>query len=182
MRLVETPVTDPDAQLLLTHYFAHRATDFPAQLGTYAVKFPDPTQFVPPIGVFLVARDDAQEPLGCGGIRSLPAADRHRLARGNAGADAQLLAQGDADADAAGAVYEVKHVWLEPGARGQGWAGILMRELEARALAFGADTVVLDTNSSLTDAARLYARLGYEGIEPYNDNPNATNWYRKSLA
>ena len=40
---------------------------------------------------------------------------------------------------------------------------------------------MLDTNASLESAAALYRRSGYVSIAPYNDNPNATNWYRKTL-
>ncbi|RFA11854.1 hypothetical protein B7R21_10895 [Subtercola boreus] len=170
MRLVETTVTDPDAQLLLGHYFASRADGFPPELGTYRVTFPDPTRFVPPHGVFVVLRGDvvlrgevvrpgyADVPLGCGGIRRLDTPDDETP------------------------TFEVKHVWLEPPARGQGWAGILMQHLEDRAKSLGAAAVVLDTNASLLGAAKLYTRRGYENIPAYNDNPNATNWYRKALA
>ncbi|RFA20820.1 GNAT family N-acetyltransferase [Subtercola boreus] len=172
MHLVERPVTAPDAHLLLTHYFTSRELDFPRALGTYRVTYPDPAQFVPPAGVFLVATDDTGEPVGCGGIRMLPASDRARLPERGVAGSAH---------NAPTPVYEVKHVWLEPAARGQGWASILMAALEDRARAFGADTVVLDTNASLASAARLYARLGYGGVGPYNDNPNATNWYLKRL-
>ena len=56
-----------------------------------------------------------------------------------------------------------------------------MEELERRARALGATELVLDTNRSLEAAGALYARLGYERIAPYNDNPNATDWYRRSL-
>ena len=28
----------------------------------------------------------------------------------------------------------------------------------------------------------MYAELGFVQIEPYNDNPNATRWYRLELA
>ena len=58
----------------------------------------------------------------------------------------------------------------------------LLAELEDRALAFGATEVVLDTNASLEAAGSLYRRAGYVDVEPYNDNPNATNWYAKRLA
>ncbi|RFA14409.1 hypothetical protein B7R22_09220 [Subtercola boreus] len=153
MHLVETPVTDPDAQLLLEHYFASRGDGFPPELGTYRVTFPDPTKFLPPHGVFVVLRGEGDVPLGCGGIRRLD-----------------------------DATFEVKHVWLEPAARGQGWAGILMQHLEDRAKSLGAAAVLLDTNASLLGAAKLYARRDYENIPAYNDNPNATNWYRKDLA
>jgi ribosomal protein S18 acetylase RimI-like enzyme len=65
--------------------------------------------------------------------------------------------------------------------RGRGWGSLLLAELEARARQFGATEMVLDTNSSLEAAGALYQRSGYEDVPPYNDNPNATNWYRKKL-
>jgi hypothetical protein len=57
----------------------------------------------------------------------------------------------------------------------------LLAELERRAIGFGATESVLDTNASLTAAAGLYHSSGYRSIPPYNDNPNATNWYAKRL-
>ncbi|UFS60140.1 GNAT family N-acetyltransferase [Subtercola endophyticus] len=157
MRLRETAVTSPDAVRLLTEYFESRELGFPTNQGAYKVTFPPPEHFVPPAGVFVVIDSDEGVPVGCGGIRRI-AASELGLVR-----------------------YEVKHVWVEPEYRGHGWAAALMADLEARASAFGADEVVLDTNASLEAAARLYARSGYRPIEPYNDNPNATNWYAKTL-
>jgi hypothetical protein len=40
---------------------------------------------------------------------------------------------------------------------------------------------VLDTNASLAAAGGLYRSSGYVDIPPYNENPNATNWYLKTL-
>ncbi len=40
---------------------------------------------------------------------------------------------------------------------------------------------MLDTNDSLAAAGALYRSAGFERIPPYNDNPNATAWYRKPL-
>jgi ribosomal protein S18 acetylase RimI-like enzyme len=54
-------------------------------------------------------------------------------------------------------------------------------ELEARAVGLGARQIVLDTNASLEAAQGLYRTTGYEDIPPYNDNPNATNWFAKRL-
>ena len=45
----------------------------------------------------------------------------------------------------------------------------------------GRPSVVLDTNASLEAAGNLYRRAGYVDVAPYNDNPNATNWYAKRL-
>jgi ribosomal protein S18 acetylase RimI-like enzyme len=41
--------------------------------------------------------------------------------------------------------------------------------------------VVLDTNSSLTEAITMYERTGYESIERYNENPYALRWFAKTL-
>ena len=40
---------------------------------------------------------------------------------------------------------------------------------------------MLDTNASLEAAGGLYKSAGYVDIEPYNANPNATNWYGKRV-
>jgi GNAT superfamily N-acetyltransferase len=77
--------------------------------------------------------------------------------------------------------FEAKHLWLQPQVRGRGWGSLLLAELERRAREFGASEMVLDTNASLEAAGQLYQRSGYEDVPPYNDNPNATNWYRKRL-
>ena len=154
-------VTDSVAQAMLTEYFASRAETFPAAQGTYLKRPAAPGQFEPPHGVFLIVSDDSgAEPAdaGCGGIRAL------------------------APSPSGAARYEVKHVWVRPEFRGRGLGAELLAELEQRARQFGAAEVVLDTNTSQAAAARLYARSGYREIAPYNDNPNATTWYAKSLS
>jgi GNAT superfamily N-acetyltransferase len=160
-------VTDVGALTLLTQYFSDRESSFPSSQGSYQTTFPSPEQFVPPRGVFLlVSGEDSGSAgaagasvtyVGCGGIRRIEDA-----------ADNSVR-------------FEVKHLFLQPAARGRGWGSALLRELERRAKEFGADEVVLDTNASLEAAGLLYTRSGYENVPPYNDNPNATNWYRKRL-
>ncbi|MFB2598594.1 GNAT family N-acetyltransferase [Herbiconiux sp. P17] len=157
MRIRTGDVTAAPERALLDAYFAFRAAAFPQAGGPYTVSYPSPVDFDGVNGVFLVVEDDDGTPVGCGGIRML------------------------ADADAGVVRFEVKHVWLSPDTRGRGWAGLLMAELEHRARTFGATELVLDTHDSLDGAARLYARLGYEQIPAYNENPNATRWYRKVL-
>lgn len=193
----ESPVDEPGAHALLEEYFTSRELGFTGA-HPYHVAFPQADDFVPPQGVFLVVEDEvlqrnpaartelviesgelvveAVDPahqddsadsasasdsssadVGCGGIRRLPAGE------------------------SGGIRYEVKHLWLQPSVRGRGLSRLLMTELENRAVAFGATELVLDTNSSLEAAAALYRSSGFVGIEAYNDNPNATNWYRKSL-
>lgn len=146
-----TPVTDPDAHALLAEYFAMRAAGFDPAAGAYRTVFPDPARFTLPAGVFLVV-DDGSSPVGCGGIRML---DAHRA--------------------------EVKHLYLRDAVRGRGWGRILLAELERRAIELGAIEVVLDTNAALAAAGTLYHTSGYVAIAPYNDNPNATDWYAKRL-
>jgi GNAT superfamily N-acetyltransferase len=166
----ESSVEEPGAHALLTEYFTSRELGFTGE-HPYHVAFPKPADFVPPQGVFLVVTEEelivdggelVVEPVGsdvgCGGIR--------RIAAGAEG----------------GIRFEVKHLWLQPKVRGRGLSRHLLAELESRALAFGATELVLDTNASLEAAAGLYRSTGFVGIEPYNDNPNATNWYRKALA
>ncbi|MDR6868658.1 GNAT superfamily N-acetyltransferase [Microbacterium resistens] len=143
---------DPSARELLTEYFAARAAEFPG--GTYSPVFPGANAFAPPDGVLLLVRD-GERIVGCGGIRRLP---------------------GDA------VRFEVKHVFLRAETRGRGWGRLLLDELESRAREWGAQDLVLDTHHTLEAAGHLYRRSGYVEIEPYNDNPNATRWYRKALS
>jgi GNAT superfamily N-acetyltransferase len=151
----EVPVDAEAAQQLLTEYFHSREITFVS--GTYQVTFPDAAMFVPPAGVFLVAEDESG-PIGCGGIRAIAASPT-------------------------GAVrFEVKHLFLRPSTRGKGYGRALLTELERRAREFGAEELVLDTNDSLAAAGGLYRSSGFTPIEPYNDNPNANVWLRKTLA
>ncbi|MDP9027818.1 MAG: GNAT family N-acetyltransferase [Actinomycetota bacterium] len=147
---------DDDAHELLRDYFGMRTETFPDGLGAYHTVFPDPGQFVPPAGVFLVV-DDELGAVGCGGVRMLAP-----------------LSSGVQRA-------EVKHLYLRDRARGKGWGRELLAELEARAVGLGAREIVLDTNASLEAAQGLYRTTGYVDIPPYNENPNATNWFAKQL-
>ncbi|HEY0259290.1 MAG TPA: GNAT family N-acetyltransferase [Lacisediminihabitans sp.] len=148
-------VDDAVAQQLLGEYFASRELGFVGS-GGYRVAFPEAGRFVPPSGVFLVVESDGAD-VGCGGIRLIEPSETGRTR------------------------FEVKHLWLRPEARGHGHGRALLTELERRARDFGADELVLDTNSSLEAAAGLYRSSGFVGIPAYNDNPNATNWYLKAM-
>ncbi len=145
-----TPVSDATARLLLTEYFAFRASAFPVPAG-YLTVYPDPAAFRTPSGVFVVVREFG-EAVGCGGVRRL-----------------------------VGARFEVKHLWVRPLARGRGLGRALLYELERRAVALGAEELVLDTHSGLEAAGELYRSSGYEHTDAYNQNPNATDWYLKHL-
>jgi len=120
--------------------------------GVYRRTPPEAAAFVPPRGEFLVVFDDDDVAVGCGGVRML-SEDRG----------------------------EIKHLWLDPSTRGRGWGRTLLIELEARSVGLGARVVVLDTNATLAAAQALYRSSGYDEVEPYNDNPNATHWFAKPL-
>lgn len=156
MTLRSSPVDAPDAHELLDEYFRSRTEGFALQGVAYRTSFPDPAAFVPPAGVFVVLDDEDGVAQGCGGIRLIPAGPL-------------------------GTRYELKHLYLRPVTRGRGWGRLLVEDLERRAREFGAAELVLDTHHSLEAAGALYARTGFTSIEPYNDNPNASRWYGKSL-
>jgi GNAT superfamily N-acetyltransferase len=119
--------------------------------STRAVPVTD-DDFDPPNGVFLVVRDQGGAAVGCGAVR--------------------LLA-----ADTA----EVKRMWVSPIVRGRGAGWALLEALEAAAAGLGATSGVLDTNATLTSALALYRAAGWQEVEPYNENPEATHWFRKAL-
>jgi GNAT superfamily N-acetyltransferase len=97
----------------------------------------DPTEFEPPVGLFLVAEVDGV-PAGCGGWR--------------------VHAPG---------VAEVKRVYVAPEFRRQGLAQLLMAALEESAAAAGTRSVVLNSGSRQPEALALYAALGYTSAPGY---------------
>jgi GNAT superfamily N-acetyltransferase len=147
------PVDSPDARGLLEEYFALRASIFPG--GTYTTVFPSVETFTEPNGVFVVLYDE-DEPVGCGGIRRIPDGP-------------------------GGSRFELKHLFVCDAGRGRGWGRVILDDLERRAIDAGAAELVLDTHHTLDAAGALYARSGFTTIDAYNDNPNATRWYAKSL-
>lgn len=142
------------ARALLAEYFTSRELGFTG--GLYQVTWPASPTFTAPTGIFLIAEEDG-DPLGCGGVR--------RVAPSTSGESR----------------FEVKHLWVRDHGRGRGVGRALLTALETEARSLGAHEMVLDTNRSLTTAGRLYASAGYQPIEPYNDNSNATDWFGKRL-
>lgn len=151
----ESPVDDPTAHALLTEYFKFRAAGFPSAQGVYRTVFPTRAEFEPPRGLFVLVEDEGVA-VGCGGIRRIDLADHPAAA-------------------------EIKHLWLQPSLRSRGFGRLLLVELERRAVALGAQRLVLDTNDSLTAAGALYRSAGFAEVPAYNDNANATTWFAKAL-
>ncbi|GGY38240.1 GNAT family N-acetyltransferase [Streptomyces omiyaensis] len=71
----------------------------------------------------------------------------------------------------AGAVPEVKRLWVEPAARGRGLAGALMGEALRRAAAAGARSVRLTVWEWREAPLALYRGLGFEPAAPWDDRP-----------
>jgi GNAT superfamily N-acetyltransferase len=149
------PADAPEVDALLDAYLDEREATFPSAQGTYSRKRTPAAEFTDGNGVFVVAYRDGA-PVGCGGLRRI--ADDGDEVR-----------------------FEVKHVYVSPAGRGQGVATALMDVLEAAAADLGATAVVLDTNDSLVAAGAMYRSRGYQRVEPFNTNQNATAWYRRPV-
>jgi len=143
----------PEVDVLLDRYLDEREATFPSTQGTYTRKRTPTPELTPPNGTFVVAYD-GDAPLGCGGLR--------RIA--DDGDDVR---------------FEVKHVFVLPEGRGRGVATAVMDVLEQAAVDLGATSIVLDTNDALVAAGAMYRSRGYDRVPAFNDNPNATAWYRK---
>jgi GNAT superfamily N-acetyltransferase len=111
----------------------------------------DVDDYTPPGGRFLVV-SRRDAVLGCGAVRSMTRV-----------------------------TGEVKRMWIHPDARGAGLGSRLLDALVAQSRALGHTTLLLDTNAVLTEARALYAKHGFEAIGPYNDNPDATHFFCKTL-
>lgn len=113
---------------------------------------PDPGagSYRPPQGRFLVAWSD-DLPIGCVSLRALD--DR---------------------------TAEVKRLWVDASARGQGLSRRLMSAIEAEAREMGYQRLRLDTNSALIEAIALYRATGSTDIPPYT-TPPADVWMEKVL-
>jgi DNA-binding MarR family transcriptional regulator/GNAT superfamily N-acetyltransferase len=116
----------------------------------FTLPLSDAPKYRPPHGAFLIAWSD-DLPIGCVSLRPLDPG-----------------------------VAEVKRLWINPIARGQGLGRRLMRAIEDRARTKGYTRLQLDTNSALTEAVALYRSDGWTDIPPYT-TPPANLWMAKRL-
>ncbi|GGM36998.1 N-acetyltransferase [Micromonospora sonchi] len=146
----EVPFDSPVAQRLITAALA----DLGARYGGSGDDTPvDPSEFVPPAGVFLVARLDGQ-PVGCGGWRS----------------------HGDE-----GDTAELKRMYTAPQARGRGVARTVLAAIERSAREHGRKRIILECGDRQPEAIALYAAAGYERIPNfgfYADAPGCLSFGR----
>jgi GNAT superfamily N-acetyltransferase len=128
-----SPYDDPVSQMLIQRV----QQEYVQRYGGPDEAVVDPTEFLPPHGLFLVAEVDGV-PAGCGAWRTI-------------------------DAD----VAEIKRVYVEPGFRRRGLAAEIVAELERSAAAAAHREVVLNTGDRQPEALALYAELGYRPVAGY---------------
>ena len=76
---------------------------------------------------------------------------------------------------------ECKRMYVRPDHRRSGVAAGLMEALERFAAESGLRWVYLDTNEAFAASVALYRQRGYEPCDRYNNNPQATMFFRKRL-
>ncbi|MCI0687055.1 MAG: helix-turn-helix domain-containing GNAT family N-acetyltransferase [Sporichthyaceae bacterium] len=141
----------PHARYCLDAYFAELNRRFDAGFDP-ALSIPaGVAELRPPHGLLLVATLRG-EPVGCGGLKFH---DREPP--------------------------EIKRMWIAAEVRGLGVGRRLLAELEAHAVARGADRIRLETNKALVEAINLYRSAGFVEVAPYNDEPYAHHWFEKRL-
>jgi GNAT superfamily N-acetyltransferase len=150
LRLDAVPIDDPVARRLE----AAMSAEIVVRYGGEEFEPPLPAElFVPPAGVFVVARLDG-EPVGCAGIRRL---DDERC--------------------------ELKRMYVADEARGRGVARARLARLEDEARALGYRQLWLETGTAQPEAIGLYESAGYEPIANYGayaDDPRS-RCYAKRL-
>ncbi len=142
---------DPAARACLNAYADLLADRIP---GIPRAHVPDPDHeaeaYRPPRGQFLLAWAD-RLPVACVAVKTLEPG-----------------------------LGEVKRLWVDPAARGQGLARRMMERIEGEARALGMRALKLDTNDHLPEAIALYRATGWTPCAPYTDWP-ATHWFEKAL-
>jgi GNAT superfamily N-acetyltransferase len=76
---------------------------------------------------------------------------------------------------------ECKRLYVQPAVRGRRIADKLLDALEGFARASGLGWIYLDSYHDLRAAIAIYLRRGYVSCERYNDNPQATVFFRKNI-
>jgi len=115
------------------------------------------TMFEPPLGAFVVARrgDAAGPPAGGVGVRALRTG-----------------------------VGQIRRLWVDPAARGQGIARALMAAVEDAARGLGLTDLRLGTGDRQPEAVALYTSAGWERVFVGRDGrpvPDRHIWFVKQL-
>lgn len=114
----------------------------------------EPGEFEPPAGLFLVARDAAGVPVGCGGWRA------HRPG-----------------------VAEIKRMYVVPERRRQGVAQAILAELECTAAAAGFGSLELFTGLAQPEAIAMYVAAAYTPVPGFGRyrHEAAARFYGRAL-
>lgn len=79
-------------------------------------------------------------------------------------------------------ISELTKVFVKPAHRGTGGAPALVAAAEEAARRLGSHLMRLDTRHDLVEARALYAKVGYEEVDPFNDDRFAEHWFAKALS
>jgi ribosomal protein S18 acetylase RimI-like enzyme len=151
VELREVDPDDPDARHCIAEYFAELNRRADHDYDPAAGVSADRQELIAPAGAFLVAYLDGAV-VGCGAVKH-----------------------------PGGRAADIKRMWVDGAARGQGIAKRMLAELEERARAAGAEVAHLETNGALTEAIAMYRSSGYVEVEPFNSEPFADHWFEKPL-
>lgn len=151
IEITEIDPREPEAIHCLTQYYEELERRFATGFDVNLSRDPETTEMIRPRGVFLLAMSDAL-PIGCVGLKG-----------------------------GGGPVAEIKRLWVSPAARGLKLATRLMTRAEDTARGLGIDTLRLDTNSALPEAAALYRKSGWREIDRFNDDPYPDMFFEKTL-
>jgi GNAT superfamily N-acetyltransferase len=122
-----------------------------AAAGLKRLNAADAEAFLPPTGAFLLAVEDEQV-VGCIGLRRLSADEG-----------------------------ELKRMWVRPSRRRLGIGAMLLTAAEQRAFDLGYRRLLLDTHESLIAAIHFYTNRDYLPVPRFNENPDATHFFARTL-
>ena len=137
MRIQSTPYDHPEAVKLQDAVQAEYVVRYDGEGDVTPL---DPSMFVPPHGLYLLAYDAEDRAVASGAWRRQDEND-----------------EGYADGDA-----ELKRMYVIPEARGLGLARRILALLEDDARAAGRTRMVLETGTAQPEAIALYTSSGYE--------------------
>jgi len=140
---------DPVVLRLYADFIRETDTELGLDIVEAEIAAGPPRDLTPPNGAMLIALRDG-EPAAIGGVRHLNTE-----------------------------IAEVKSMYVVPGHRGAGFAGAMLRRLEAIARERGCLATRLDTSDYLTPAVALYRSAGYREVPDYNGNPKANLWFER---
>lgn len=156
-KITQIDVDHPDAVAIMREYMDEVASRYYGRPITEAeltryVAEEPGTDLVAPTGAFLLGRRDGKI-AGCAGTR--------------------VVAPG---------ITELTKVFVKPAHRGSGIAPLLVAAAEDAARRLGSGLMRLDTRHDLVEARALYAKIGYDEVEPFNDGQFAEHWFAKALS